>query len=163
MKKLSKPENFLKEIFENLVAKKLIINDLLIDHICYRVATDERYLQLKNKLEKENILLTESKINGRNISVFKLKQPIKFQHWEIPLLELPSPKPGRQYTEGWEHIECVIEEKLESFIEKHADLDFDLKGFSKPLNREIRLKLGKYNIKFHELSLEEVVRIEKSQ
>ena len=157
----SKP--FLTQIINQLHAKHLNINDLFIDHICYRVETTERYYELKNELEKENQLLVESTVNGRNIAVFKLKQPITFQHWEIPLLELPSPKSGSHYEEGWEHIECVTNEPLESFIENHPNLTFDLKGFSKPINREIRLNLGKSSVKFHEMSLLRVIELEQSQ
>ena len=154
---------FLTKTTIYLKAKSLNINDLYIDHICYRVETNERYSELKNELLKNNELLVESKINGRNICVFKLKQPIKFQHWEIPLLELPSPKSRSHYEEGWEHIECVTNEPLEIFIKNHPHLNFDLKGLSKPLNREIRLKMGKFSVKFHEMSLEEVISIEKNQ
>ena len=158
---LPQPDTFLKEILKHLAAKQLNINDLFIDHICYRLSSNARYDELKTHLTKLNELLVESKINGRNISVFKLKEPIKFGHWEIPLLELPAPKSGSHYSEGWEHIEVVTNEPLESFMQKHPDLDFDLKGFTKPLNREVRLKLGKYSFKFHEQSLEEVIEIEK--
>ena len=161
MSSFPQPDNFLKEILKHLAAKQLIINDLFIDHICYRVASTERYEELKTHLAKANELLVESKIKGRNISVFKLKELIKFRHWEIPLLELPSPKTDSHYEEGWEHIEVVTKETLESFMQKHSDLDFDLKGFTKPLNREIRLKLKCGSIKFHEMSLEEVIQIEK--
>jgi predicted metalloenzyme YecM len=29
-------------------------------------------------------------------------------------VEVPAPKPGRQYSSGWEHVECVIPHSLES-------------------------------------------------
>ena len=158
---LPQPDRFLKEILKNLAANQLNINDLFIDHICFRVSSNERYGYLKAHLAKANELLVESEINGRNISVFKLKDPIKIQHWEIPLLELPSPKTGSDYQEGWEHLECVTQESLEFFMEQNAHLEFDLKGFSKPVNREIRLKFSCGNVKFHEQSLEEVIEFEK--
>lgn len=158
---LPKPDNFLKKISRHLIAKNLNTSDLLIDHLCYRVATEQRYFELKKELEKENKLLIESKVNGRSISVFKLNQPIRFQFWEIPLLELPSPKAGSRYKEGWEHIECVMNESLESFMKKYPNLDFDLKGLSKSTNKEVRLKLGNLSVKFHEMSLEEVIQNEK--
>ncbi len=158
---LTSPHDFLEKIVSSLADKHLTINDLFIDHICYRLSSNARYDELKAHLTKVNELLVESKINGRNISVFKLKAPIKFRHWEIPLLELPAPKSGSHYSEGWEHIEVVTNESLESFMKKHSELDFDLKGFTKPLNREVRLKLGKYSVKFHEQSLEEVIEFEK--
>jgi len=160
---LPNPNPFLSKIFNDLKSNEINISNYFLDHICYRVTSQEKYLSIKSTLEKENQLLIESKINGRNISVFKLKKPIQFDGRMIPLLELPAPKTGSHYVEGWEHIELVIDESLDSFLEKHSKLSFDKKGFSKSLNRDIRLKFGKLSVKFHEKSLEEVIRIEQNR
>ncbi len=163
MRHLPSPNLFLSKIFNDLKSVEIDISNYFLDHICYRVETQKKYRTLKSTLEKENQLLIESEINGRNISVFKLKNPIKFEGRSIPLLELPAPKTGSHYTDGWEHIEFVIDESLDLFLEKNQNLTFDKKGFSKPINRDIRLKLGKLSVKFHEMSLEEVIQIEKSE
>jgi len=154
---------FLSKIFNDLKSNEIDFSNYFLDHICYRVASQEKYFSLKSTLEKENQLLIESKINGRNISIFKLKNPIQFEGRSIPLLELPAPKKGSQYAEGWEHIELVIDESLDTFLEKYSNLSFDKKGFSKSINRDVRLKLGKLSVKFHEQSLEEVIIIEQNR
>lgn len=160
-KLLGDPSTFLKLIFENLQIDGFEISDYFLDHICYRTESAEHYNSLKINLLKENQLLVESQINGRDISVFKLKIPIDFLGRKIPLLELPAPKAGSIYPKGWEHVEFVINENLDSFLEKNARLDFDKKGFSKKTNRDLRRKYEGASVKFHEQSLEEVIRNEK--
>lgn len=157
---LGNPTTFLKTIFKNLQVDGFNANDYFLDHICYRTESAEHYNSLKISLLKENELLVESEINGRNISVFKLKQPIEFLGREIPLLELPSPKANSFYKKGWEHVEFVIDESLDTFLEKNNHLEFDKKGFSKKLNRDLRRKYDGVSVKFHEQSLEEVIRAE---
>ncbi len=162
MRHLPNPNLFLSQIFNDIKSVEIEISHYFLDHICYRVENQEKYSSLKNTLAKEHQLLIESEINGRNISVFKLKFPIQFEGRSIPLLELPAPKTGNNYPEGWEHIEFVIDESLDLFLEKYQNIAFDKKGFSKPLNRDIRLKLGTLSVKFHETSLEKVIQIEKN-
>ena len=64
------------------------------------------------------------------------------------------------YKKGWEHVEFVIDENLDDFLIKNSHLDFDKKGFSKKLNRDLRRKYDGGSVKFHEQSLEEVIRLE---
>ena len=159
-KLLGDPSAFLKQVFENLKTDGFEVKDCFLDHICYRTESGEHYNSLKNNLSEKNLLLVESEINGRNISVFKLKHPIEFEDRKIPLLELPSPKPGSFYPKGWEHVEFVLNENLDAFLEKHPQIRFDKKGFSKKLNRDLRRKYEGMSVKFHEQSLEEVIRME---
>ncbi len=107
------------------------------------------------------MLLAESIISERPIATFKLHRPIVFQEKEILLFELPAPKPGSPYPEGYEHIEVVIDTTLESWMDQYPHLPFDTNGLKKPVNRDIKLKLPTGTVKFHEQSLEEVIAMEK--
>lgn len=156
---------FIHNLFAHLEATSGSLDHLFLDHICYRVETVERYEQLRDELLIDNELLVEGLIGGRRIATFKLAHPLAYQHRMIPLLELPEPKPGSFYTEGWEHVEFVTDRPLPAFIDQLPKLlsatDFDRKGLSKTRNADLRVKLGKgMNVKFHERSLEEVIREE---
>lgn len=155
---------FLDRLFARLEARSGALDHLFLDHICYRVETTGRYEELRDALKAENRLLIESIIGGRRISTFALATPLPYRHRLIPLLELPEPKPGSFYAEGWEHIELVTDRPLAAFADHLPHLlaptatEFDRKGMTKSRNADLRVKLGNgMNVKFHEKSLAEVI------
>ena len=158
---LGDPTDFLSKIIHLLQQKGIEVSNYELDHICYRVATKERYEYLSNQLMQLGILLVESNINGRLIATFKLNQPICFQNQNIHCIELPAPKIGSFYKEGYEHVEFVIDQPFETFIKKHPMVYFDKKGMNKKLNADLRVKLETYSVKFHHQSLEKVIELEK--
>ena len=154
---LPSPLPFLRQLFLELHAAKADFSNLIIDHICYRVETQKRYLFLKEKLSKYGELLTEKPIGGRPIATFKFKEPFIFQNQKIYLLELPAPKKGRFYAEGWEHIEMVIEASFEDFMTQNEHLNFDTKAINKKVNPEVRLTFASGSVKFHHYPLDYVI------
>lgn len=158
---LNNPDKFLDQLFAALAEKRIAVDDLFMDHICYRVATQERYEELKAALMLENQLLTESMIKGRPICTFKLGQGFEYDGRVVDVLELPAPKEGKAYEEGYEHVEFVLKEDFQSFMDRYPEVDFDQSGMGKPLNADIRVQLEKLAVKFHLQSLERVIEIEK--
>ncbi|MFN9959326.1 MAG: VOC family protein, partial [bacterium] len=67
-------------------------------------------------------LLAESPIGGRPIATFRLHEPLTYGARTIPLVELPAPKPGSPYTEGWEHLEMVAPLPLNELLLEHPHL-----------------------------------------
>jgi predicted metalloenzyme YecM len=133
----------------------------MMDHVCYRVETRERYQQMLTKCKEIGTLLGESEVNGRMIATFELNDYLKAAGWTVPYLELPEPKEGSSYTEGLEHAELVTIGGLENFLGRHTDLPFTYKGIGKTINPEAGLKTEGISVKFHEQQLGAVVRIEK--
>jgi len=164
------PTPFLEKLMAQLEPTPGALDHLFLDHLCYRVKTVDTYLELRNELLTENELLIEGLIGGRRISTFRMKSPFHFRGRAIPLLELPEPKAGRFYAEGWEHVEFVTDRPLPAFAdwlstklgipeEKH-----DLSGMDKARNADLRLRLADgLSVKFHERSLEEVIREELAE
>ncbi len=132
----------------------------MMDHICYRVETDERYDEMKRKLGEAAHLLGETEVSGRLIATFECDEPLRAGGWQIPCIELPQPKEGAPYPEGLEHVELVTVRSLEQFEALHPDLPFDHKGMGKTINPELGLKHAGISVKFHEQPLGAVVRIE---
>lgn len=132
----------------------------MMDHICYRVETNERYDEMKQNLSEVATLLGETEISGRLIATFECDEPLQVGGWQIPCIELPQPKEGAPYQEGLEHIELVTVRSLEQFEAQHPDLPFDHKGMYKKINPELGLKHAGISVKFHEQPLGAVVRIE---
>jgi predicted metalloenzyme YecM len=157
---VDKAESFLENLETLLEEQGIDLTSYFVDHLCYRVSSEKKYLELKDFLSLENELLHEALISNRPISTFKLKEPIKYKGLEIPLLELPSPKPNSHYEEGFEHAEAVIGESFESFSKKYPHIEFDWKGASKTHNPELRINFGKISLKLHHQSLEDVIKEE---
>lgn len=159
-------ESFLENLFQEISAVGVDVSAFQMDHVCYRVADMGRYEELKHAWGRyvEGFESYESEVNGRPISVFVLMHPPTIGGRLIPVIELPAPKAGAAYPEGWEHAEFVIEEPFEAFMERYPMLEFDKKGLSKTINPELGLKLGGgLQVKFHHLPLSRVIEIEQEQ
>lgn len=152
---------FLDEILEEVKSEGFDMTDFSqLDHICYRTSSMENYDDKKNELENVARLLGETTVNGRPISTFRLNQPILHDTWRIDAIELPAPKPGNTHQEGLEHIEFVLYDDIPTFLSKYSDKNFNLDSANRGINPEIGLKLGKFSVKFHLLSLTTVLFLE---
>lgn len=167
---LPDPTPFLKRLFTGAPGHKGHFDHLQIDHLCYRVSTSSRYLEVQELLAAANELLVESRINGRMISTFRMAEPFLFRGQEIWLLELPEPKSGSPYAEGWEHAELVTDRPLDAFYDwllattQMESREINRSGLSKSVNADLRILCGPTgSLKFHELPLDEVIRMELAQ
>lgn len=149
---------FLKKVFSKLEESNIDIINLELDHICYRVDTKEKYIKYKQEILKNSELLSENIISWRNISTFKLNNPIVYKNRKIRILELPEPKEWSYYDEWFEHIEFVIKDSFKDFIEKYNNLEFITKSCNKKVNPDIKLKFWDISVKFHHNTLEYVIK-----
>ncbi len=135
------------------------------DHICYRVETPAQYGNTQTVLQTIGALLAESQVNGRLISTFKLNKPLTYDSTRrIDLIELPMPKiTGKSHQEGFEHLEIVCDESFTDLKKRLSHLTFSDSGLKKNFNQELEFQLSDFNIKFHHLSLESVIRLENNQ
>ena len=155
---LGSPNTFLDNLFQYLSKKKITVSNYELDHICYRVATEERYQTLKKALSNLGELLTESQIAGRAIASIKLNEPLMYKNRKIEVIELPAPKKGSFYKEGFEHVEFVIDVPFVDFMAAHPHLNFVTKDLKKSVNPGITLKETDFSVKFHHHTLEYVIR-----
>jgi uncharacterized protein len=154
-------ETLLDTVLERL-STKIQKQSLICDHICYRVESKERYQELKKELSLSCRLATESLVSGRMISIFELPSPLVYKNLSIDCIELPAPKKGSPYKEGWEHAEFVIED-LHAFINDHSELDFNHKAMDRKINPELGLKItDEFQVKFHPMHILEVIEIESN-
>lgn len=132
-----------------------------IDHIAYRVESNESYENKKKELDKIGQNISEIKVRGRFISIFKLNQPIIYGTYKIPSIELPAPKKDSDYKEGLEHAEMVVSKSLQEIMDERKDLDWELKR-PESHNPELILKFDDgLTVKFHNQSIEKIIEFEK--
>ena len=132
-----------------------------LDHLCYRVDSAQRYAAINEALAEYGVLLAESTIGGRPIASYRLHQPLRFKGRSIHVIEVPAPKPGSAYPEGWEHAEFVADVPLATLVEAHPQLPWELDDLYKPVNPDLRLRYAGFSVKFHERSLEALIASEQ--
>ena len=135
------------------------------DTVCYRVETNDRYIEVQRELGHVAVLLDESEVNGRLISVFRLHKPQMTDGFMTRFVELPQPKPNNQYKEGIQHLQAVTADGLEVFHAKHENLPFDTSGLSNELNPLLELSgyvgLEPVTVKFHDKHMGAVLGLER--
>lgn len=158
-----------------------VCKDLEIDHICVRLQDPTDVQSLKVELQEVGKIISAVNVNGREIMIIQLNQPISLGDWQTYGIELPNPKPKHDYLDGWEHVEFVfsnventIDGVHEAFTEKFPHLDLEqLKevysysedephadGDQLP-NPTICLKVNGVGIKFHANPIQKVVGYSK--
>lgn len=154
---------FLDALFLGLKQTGIDPRGYFLDHICYRVETPAAYEAHKRAWAERGDLLHEALIGGRPIAAFKLHEPIEYKERRIPVVELPAPKAGSAYAEGWEHAEFVIDETFAELMARHPQVAWDTSAVGKAHNPELRVGLGNgVSVKFHRASLEDVIRWERA-
>ena len=157
---------FLDAVFEGLRVQGVDVSHYLLDHICYRVASQELYELKKAQLSKLGVVLSEAIIGGRALATFRLVDPIRYGHRRIPMVELPSPKASSPYPNGLEHAEFVVSEPLEAFVKRYPKLAWDTSAMGKARNADVSIKLSdepRRSVKFHRQSLDSVIAEEKGE
>jgi predicted metalloenzyme YecM len=150
-------KSFLNKVFKHLIEAGFGLDEFKeLDHIAYRVKSNKKYEEMKNKLKDFYSDFSEVQISGRPILVCKLKDQFIYNQYEIKCLELLAPKAGKQYQNGLEHAEFVTKTTLEEFLEMHKDVEFKMDAYEREINPEIKLIFSDCSIKFHTQSLLEI-------
>ena len=157
-------KSFVEPLIATLTRLQMASSIKEIDHVCYRVADHDRYQYWRKQLDSMGILLSDALVNGRPIATYQLHTPIKVTDtYALDVIELPSPKPGSPYREGFEHIEAVTVGSLEAFMAQYKSLEFQTHNLNAKINRDISLKFPEGLVKFHESSLAEIIALEKAE
>lgn len=150
---------------DTLVAEQGIDADELVqcDTICYRVETNERYDEIKHQLAAVALMIDETEVNGRLITVFAAHSPLRAGKWQsISYIEIPQPKPGSYYPEGIDHVQMVTRRSLSDFQKAHGDITFEIKGLANTLNPLLKLENEEVAVKFHDKHMGSVIELENS-
>jgi predicted metalloenzyme YecM len=159
---LPDPSLFLQRLFEALAHDGIVTDGLPLDHLCYRVETTDRYTAMKALLSENGRCLGEHTIGGRPIATYTLTTPFSFQGRSIEVVELPAPKTGSPYTEGWEHAEFVVDEEPKAFAARYPTVQL---GPERRREEEATPMCGSttagFSVKFHRRALAEVISGER--
>lgn len=149
---------FLSELEQGMLDHGLALALGPMDHICYRAASNEEYLALRERLNNCGQVLVEGMIATRPIITFALTHPIPSAFGHIECLELAAPKAGKQHTHGLEHGEIVVA-NLQQLLLDYPWVPFNRSALTSPAP-ELTLAMGPYQIKFHCQSLADTIAAE---
>ena len=153
---------------------------LEMDHICIRLADKTKVAALQRELEQIGETISENIVAGRPIPIIQLSEPLAIGTWQTYGIELPYPKEKHAYTDGWEHVEFILPAKAHTAeaLEKafftlfpHLDKNNLVDTYQYKMdelhaeddqlpNPTICVKVNGIGIKFHTLSIQEVVGYE---
>ncbi|PIT86519.1 MAG: hypothetical protein COU33_02700 [Candidatus Magasanikbacteria bacterium CG10_big_fil_rev_8_21_14_0_10_43_6] len=154
---LGETDLFLDQLFAYLRADGISVSSYELDHVCYRVETEARYNVLKKKIAECGVLLSEQDIGERPIATYRLHMPIGYKERQITCIEVPMPKEGSFYTEGFEHAEFVIDVPFDAFMDMYPHISFSTRAIKKKVNPDISISYGSCSVKFHHATLEHVI------
>jgi len=161
---------------------KLLMTDvsktLKVDHACIRFSDAKEVDMLRVELKDFGQELSCTEVNGRDIVIVQLDEPLQIVNWKVNGLELPYPKLNQKIIDGWEHVEFVlpdaentIEGMRQAFFESFPFLELDsLKrdyhykedaphaAGEQLANPTIAIKVDGVGIKLHANSIQDVVR-----
>lgn len=155
---LTNLDHFLAELEQGMLDHGLALRLGQMDHVCVRAATNQEYLELRERLAQFGQTLVEGMIGGRPIVTFKLAHPIASAFGSIPCLELAAPKAGKHHTRGLEHSEIVVS-SLEQLLLDYPWVPFNRSGLASS-TPELSLSIAPYQIKFHCQSLADTIAAE---
>ncbi|MEN4831308.1 VOC family protein [Pantoea vagans] len=155
----------------------LRLNDLDVDHIAVRCHQDTTAMRWQQGLQQIGTEFSAAMINGRQICLFKLHDPLLVAGRQVEVVELPWPGEKRYRHEGWEHIEVVLRGDHQTLGMRamallsddaltQPDISFKTsspKGENECLpNPTLAVTDGQTTIKFHPWRLEEIVASEQN-
>lgn len=143
-------EGFIGDILLNLDKLRIRVSGLELDHFGYQTLSAEDYNNKKEQAGSIGKLMHESIVGDRRVCIFKLYQTISYKELSISAFELIEPKEGQICDSSLEHIEFVIKEGFQAFIEKYPDIRWDLSAINRKEFPKVAIRFEDgTSVKFH--------------
>jgi len=134
------------------------VSTLELDHFGYQTSSKEDYDNLKIPSNEIGDLISENIVNGRRVGIYRLKIPIRFQNYTILGFELVEPKEGQICSSHLDHIEMVLNESFESFIQKYPKTNWNFDAMNRPEFPKVSYFFDDgTSVKFHPLNIFEEI------
>ena len=133
--------------------------------------------RLKAQIAEAGQIISTANVNGREIAIVQLHNPVMVGTWEVSGVEVPYPKPGHAHEHGWEHVEFVLNGAAntmdglrQAFMESFPNLAIDklqeeygyfedapLAGGDQMPNPTLGIKVNGVGLKFHAHPIQVIV------
>lgn len=149
---------FIEEVLQKIHEVTIDVSRLDMDHIGYQASSNKDYDRLKEEFDNLGERVSEEIVGGRRVGIYKLNNPLQYQQYTIPAIELVAPKERQICPSAFEHVEFVIQEPFESFIKRYPSVSWDVSAINQKDFPMVKLKLDTYiQVKFHLTPVLEIV------
>ncbi|PIZ47926.1 hypothetical protein COY32_00925 [candidate division WWE3 bacterium CG_4_10_14_0_2_um_filter_41_14] len=147
---LDHTEQFIDRTMTRLGELGIEVTGFDMDHIGYQASSDKDYDELCSEFNTFAKRVSEEIVGGRRVGIYELHEPLKFEGYIIPAIELVAPKAGQQCHSSLEHVEFVIKETFESFMSKYPNVAWDVSSIDQKDFPMIKLRFDENTqVKFH--------------
>jgi CYTH domain-containing protein/predicted metalloenzyme YecM len=161
MFELKNIQSFLDRLFAELDEIGFDVSPYNLDHIGYQAGTTIDYENKITQFKEIATLEHEAVVENRRVGVMRLEEPIEYKGNNIIALEIIEPKNGQVCTSEWRHAEFVITDSYESFLDKHAKLQWVTSSMDRPIYNNLKLVLpNDMQVKFHRKDILETVKLD---
>lgn len=130
---------FLNSFFEQINKVGLDISGLPLDHIAYQASSKDDYELHLPEFSKLGELVSKEIIGGRRVGVVRLNEPLIYNDYRIPALELIEPKEGQKCESAFQHAEFVVSQPFEKYIEQYPIIDWDTSSMGRDAFSHLKL------------------------
>ena len=104
-----------------------------LDHLGISATSSEQYESRKIELLELGELVREHIVSDRRISVFKLKNQLKYKQYVTAAIELVEPiKDEANPIDGFEHVEFTIDVPFEEIVSVYPQIAWNTKSMNRP-------------------------------
>jgi uncharacterized protein len=104
---------FIDDLEKRLQKVGIDLSKYPVDHICYRVSSDNLFLEMGSVFKNLSLLYTKRIYHERTFYCFFLRKPFVYNSLSFWTVELSEPGGSDDYNEGFQHIEIITNIKLE--------------------------------------------------
>lgn len=149
---------FLDSFFAQIQKSDLDISGLALDHLAYQASSAADYERLLPEFASLGEQVSEEIIGDRRVAVFKLTNPIMYQGYSIPALELIEPKQGQQCDSTLQHAEFVVHEPFENYLARYPQIAWDTSSMHRDEFSHLKLNFDNgLTLKFLQMPILELV------
>lgn len=143
-------EKFLDLIFQKLADLRIDVSNYELDHFGYQASSDVYYDRLLPEFLSLGEKLSEEIVGNRRVGIVAFKKPLVYKSYTISAIELLAPKVGQICPSALEHVEFVIPEGFQKFMEKYPEIKFDVSAQNQPMFPMLKLTVSpNIQVKFH--------------
>lgn len=142
--------SFIKEKLEQLNTAGLDVSNLELDHFGYQTSSANDYDTKLEEVIEIASKKSENIVSGRRVGIFKLTTPYAYNNFIIGGFELVEPREGQVCNSQLDHLEFVLNESFEKYIERYPTINWDTTAMHRPEFAKLTVKFKDgTSVKFH--------------
>lgn len=100
-------QNYLDAFGEFCTSRNIVLDNISLDHVCYKCESREEYEILRGLFELDDRFVYQSVISKRRIAYIGFVKPLTSVCGDVYYLELSDQKPDKSQVQGCDHIEPI--------------------------------------------------------